>query len=126
MTRRTSILFVLVALSALMGVLVAGLAIPFAGALGMGTKAVSGSMKDFPIKVSAEPLAQRTRVLDSHNKLIATFYDQNRVYVPLEKIAPIMRQAILASEDARFYEHGALDVLREPLIRRRRAKRGAA
>jgi membrane peptidoglycan carboxypeptidase len=106
----TSQVFVLVALSALMGVLVAGLVIPFAGALGMGTKAVSTSMKDFPIKVSASPLAQRTRVLDSRGKLIATFYDQNRVYVPLEKIAPIMRQAILASEDARFYDHGALDV----------------
>jgi membrane peptidoglycan carboxypeptidase len=93
-----------------MGVLVAGLVIPFAGALGMGTKAVSRSMKDFPIKVTEEPLAQRTRVLDSRGKLIATFYDQNRVNVPLDKIAPVMRQAILAIEDARFYQHGALDV----------------
>ncbi|HEX2896345.1 MAG TPA: transglycosylase domain-containing protein [Marmoricola sp.] len=101
---------VLVALSAVMGVLVAGLVIPFAGALGFGGKAVSKSMKDFPIKVSAEPLAQRTRVLDSHGKVIATFYDQNRVYVPLDKIAPVMKKAILASEDARFYQHGALDV----------------
>jgi membrane peptidoglycan carboxypeptidase len=100
----------LVALSGLMGVLVAGLVIPFAGALGMGTKAVSRSMKDFPIKVTDQPLAQRTRVLDSRGKVIATFYDQNRVYVPLDKIAPVMRQAILAIEDARFYQHGALDV----------------
>jgi membrane peptidoglycan carboxypeptidase len=106
----TSQFGVLVALSALMGVLVAGLVIPFAGALGMGTKAVSKSMKNFPIEVANDPLPQRTRVLDTHGKLIATFYDQNRVYVPLEKIAPIMRQAILAIEDARFYDHGALDV----------------
>jgi membrane peptidoglycan carboxypeptidase len=106
----TSQVAVLVALSVLMGVLVAGLAIPFAGVLGFSSQAMSNSMKDFPIKVSAEPLAQRTRVLDSHGKLIAVFYDQNRVYVPLDKIAPIMQKAILASEDARFYEHGALDV----------------
>jgi membrane peptidoglycan carboxypeptidase len=106
----TSQFGVLVALSAVMGVLVAGLVIPFAGVLGMGTKAVSKSMKNFPIKVANDPLPQRTRVLDAHGKVIATFYDQNRVYVPLDKIAPIMRQALLAIEDARFYDHGALDV----------------
>jgi membrane peptidoglycan carboxypeptidase len=100
----------MVALSALMGVLVAGLVIPFAGALGMGTKAVSKSMKNFPIEISAEPLAQRSRVLDAQGNLIATFYDQNRVNVPLSDIAPVMRQAVVAIEDSRFYEHGALDV----------------
>jgi membrane peptidoglycan carboxypeptidase len=106
----TSQVSVLIALSAVMGVLVAGLAIPFAGVLGFGAKSVSKSMKDFPIKVSAEPLAQRTRVLDAHGKLVATFYDENRVYVPLDKIAPIMQKAVIAIEDSRFYQHGALDV----------------
>jgi membrane peptidoglycan carboxypeptidase len=106
----TSQVGVLVALSALMGVLVAGLAIPFAGALGIGTKAVSKSMKNFPIKISDDPLAERSRVLDAQGNVIATFYDQNRVNVPLSEVAPVMRQALLAIEDARFYEHGALDV----------------
>ena len=106
----TSQVGVLVALSALMGLLVAGLAIPFAGVAGMGAKAVSKSMKDFPIKISDQPLAERTRVLDAHGNLIATFFDQNRVNVPLSEVAPVMRQALLAIEDARFYEHGALDV----------------
>jgi membrane peptidoglycan carboxypeptidase len=106
----TSQVGVLIVLSALMGLLVAGLVIPFAGVLGMGTKAVSKSMKNFPIDVSAEPLAQRSRVLDAHGNVIATFYDQNRVNVPLSKIAPVMQQAIVAIEDARFYKHGALDV----------------
>ncbi|HEX7716161.1 MAG TPA: penicillin-binding protein, partial [Marmoricola sp.] len=106
----TSYVGVMVALSALMGVLVAGLVIPFAGALGVGTKAISKSMKNFPIKVSAEPLAQRSRVLDTNGNLIATFYDQNRVNVPLSEVAPVMQQAVIAIEDSRFYEHGALDV----------------
>jgi membrane peptidoglycan carboxypeptidase len=106
----TSQVGVLVALSAVMGVLVAGLAIPFAGALGMGSKAVSKSMKNFPIEISDEPLAERSRVLDAQGNVIATFYDQNRVNVPLTDVAPVMRQAVLAIEDARFYEHGALDL----------------
>ena len=106
----TSQLGVMIALAALMGVLVAGLAIPFAGALGMGSKAISKSMKDFPIEVSDQPLAQRSRVLDAQGNVIATFYDQNRVNVPLSEVAPVMQQAVIAIEDARFYEHGALDV----------------
>jgi membrane peptidoglycan carboxypeptidase len=101
---------VIVALSALMGVLVAGLAIPFAGALGIGTKALSKSVKNLPAELATEPLAQRTRVLDVHGRTIATFYDQNRVNVPLANVAPIMRKAIVAIEDARFYEHGAIDL----------------
>ena len=43
-------------------------------------------------------------------ELIATFYDENRVNVPLSRVAPIMRRAIIAIEDYRFYEHGALDL----------------
>src|SRR3954471_15087881 len=106
----TSQVGVLVALSALMGVLVAGLVIPFAGVLGIGTKAVSKSMKDFPIKIADQPLAERSRVLDAQGNLIATFFDENRVNVPLSEVAPVMQHALLAIEDARFYEHGALDV----------------
>ncbi|MGY2877132.1 membrane peptidoglycan carboxypeptidase [Marmoricola sp. URHA0025 HA25] len=106
----TSQVTVLVALSALMGVLVAGLAIPFAGVLGIGTKSVSKSMKNFPIKIADQPLAERSRVLDAQGNLIATFFDENRVNVPLSEVAPVMQHALLAIEDARFYEHGALDV----------------
>ncbi len=31
--------------------------------------------------------------------------------VPLDRIAPVMQQAILAAEDARFYDHNAVDIL---------------
>ena len=44
-----------------------------------------------------------------NGELLARFYDENRVPVPLNKIAPVMRQAQIAIEDHRFYEHGALD-----------------
>ncbi|RZI88462.1 MAG: glycosyl transferase, partial [Microbacterium sp.] len=106
----TSHLTVIVALSALMGLLVAGLAIPFAGALGVGAKSLSKSVKDLPEDLQAAPLAQRTRILDSEGRTIATFYDQNRVNVTLDKVAPVMREAMIAIEDYRFYEHGAIDL----------------
>ncbi len=36
--------------------------------------------------------------------------DQDRVVVPFAAIPPRVRQAVLAIEDARFYQHGALDL----------------
>ena len=44
-----------------------------------------------------------------NGKILAFFYDENRIPVKLKSISPIMRQAQIAIEDHRFYEHGALD-----------------
>ena len=101
---------VIVVVSVVLGVLVAGLVIPAIGALGYGTKATAQSMQNLPAELKATPLAQRTRVLDRHGNPIATFYDENRVNVSLDKVSPIMKRAIIAIEDYRFYEHGALDI----------------
>ncbi len=97
-------------MSAVLGVLTAGLAIPFVGAMGYGADATAKSMQSLPEELTAAPLAQRTRVLGRDGQVIATFYDENRVNVPLKRVAPIMQRAIIAIEDYRFYEHGALDI----------------
>lgn len=98
------------AVAAALGVLVAGLALPFAGVAGLSARSVARQIDNLPAELEAEPLPERTRVLDSEGKLLATFYDENRVNVSLDKVAPIMREAIIAIEDDRFYEHGALDI----------------
>ncbi|HET9501384.1 MAG TPA: transglycosylase domain-containing protein, partial [Marmoricola sp.] len=103
-------LAVIVAVSGVMGVLVAGMVIPFAGVLGVGGAALQKSMKDLPEELRTQPLPQRTRVLDRNGNLVATFYDQNRVTVKLSQVAPVMRNAIVAIEDSRFYDHGAIDL----------------
>jgi membrane peptidoglycan carboxypeptidase len=100
----------IIAISVAMGVLVAGFAIPFAALTGLATRSVAEGMDQLPARLTAEPLAQRTRILDSKGNLLATFYDENRVNVALDDVAPIMRKAILAIEDYRFYEHGAIDL----------------
>ena len=101
---------VMVAVSAVMGVLVAGLAIPFAGVAGLGARSVAEGMRNLPAELSAEPLSERTRVLAKDGSLLATFYDQNRVNVRLTDVAPVMQDAMVAIEDYRFYGHGALDL----------------
>ena len=93
-----------------MGVLVAGIAIPFAAVAGLGARTVADSMDNLPEELTAEPLAQRTRVLAADGSLLATWYDQNRVNVSLNKVSLVMRKAIVAIEDYRFYQHGALDL----------------
>lgn len=101
---------VMVAVSAVLGLLVAGLVIPFAAVAGLGARNVAESMDHLPADLSAEPLAERTRFLASDGSVVATFYDENRVNVGLEDVAPIMQKAIIAIEDYRFYDHGAMDL----------------
>ncbi|WP_312858313.1 transglycosylase domain-containing protein [Pseudonocardia pini] len=50
-----------------------------------------------------------TRVQDENGSTIASLYDQYRVPVASEQIAPSMKAAIVAIEDRRFYEHGGFD-----------------
>ncbi len=49
-----------------------------------------------------------THVFDRHGKLLARLFQEDRVWVPFEKISPWMVKAILAAEDSSFYEHGGV------------------
>lgn len=53
--------------------------------------------------------AETTRIYAADGSLIATLFQENRTWVPLKKIAPGVVQALLATEDSRFYEHGGVD-----------------
>lgn len=103
-----ALMFVVVSVFA--GVLVAGLFIPFAGMAGAATKAVASGMEHIPAELETPPQSERSRVLLSNGEELALFYEENRVYVPLSDIAPVMQQAQIAIEDHRYYQHGALDV----------------
>jgi membrane peptidoglycan carboxypeptidase len=105
-TRR---LLLLVGISGLAGILVAGLALPVAAGLGLTAQRGAEAFSDLPGELDAAPLAERSRVVDAEGRTLATFFEENRTYVPLEKIAPVMQQATLAIEDHRFYDHGPID-----------------
>ena len=94
----------------IMGVVVAGLVIPFAAVLGLGAQNVSETMEELPQELEVEPLAQRTQVVDADGNVIATIFDQDRVNVQLSQVSRTMVKAIVAIEDYRFYEHGAIDL----------------
>ena len=108
--RVASHLAVMAAVAVVMGVLVACLAIPFAGLVGVAAKDVSKGMVNLPESLEAKDLSQKTRIYDVNGNLIASLYDQNRINVPLSSISRPMVKAIVAIEDYRFYDHGALDI----------------
>jgi membrane peptidoglycan carboxypeptidase len=102
-------LVMFVVVSILAGVLVAGLFIPFAGMAGVTSNAAAAELKSLPAELATPAPATRSKVLMGNGKTLAYFYDENRIPVKLKNIAPIMRQAQIAIEDHRYYEHGALD-----------------
>lgn len=97
------------AISVLCGLLVAGLLLPFAAMFGQGVKAGANSLESLPAQLDIGQQSERSKVLMADGETLAEFYSENRVYVTLKNIAPVMRTAQVAIEDSRFYEHGAID-----------------
>jgi len=57
--------------------------------------------------------AQTGRMYDSQGELLTRIRgSENRVVIPLEQIPVHVRQAFLAAEDLRFYDHGGVDIVR--------------
>ncbi|MDN7906474.1 PBP1A family penicillin-binding protein [Burkholderia diffusa] len=50
------------------------------------------------------------RIFSRDGELLAEYGVERRKFVPLERIPPLMRHALLAAEDAKFYQHGAIDI----------------
>jgi len=99
-----------VGVCALSGVMVAAIALPVVGTGAISANHLAHDFQALPSDLSTRPPAQASVILASDGTRIGTFYDENRVDVPLDHIAPIMKQAILAIEDYRFYQHGGIDM----------------
>ncbi|MEU5419908.1 transglycosylase domain-containing protein [Streptomyces sp. NPDC001407] len=96
--------------SVLSGAVLAGLALPAVGAFGLAAKGSVEGFDEIPASLKTPPLSQRTTILDAQGGEIAKVYSRDRTVVPLNDISPYMQKAIVAIEDARFYEHGAVDL----------------
>lgn len=105
-----SVITSMIKLSVAAGVLVAGVLIPPTAFVALTTTTVAREIEAFPMALQEAPIPERTRVLDADGRTLAYFYEQNRQSVPLDEVAEVMHDSILAIEDQRFYEHGALDV----------------
>jgi penicillin-binding protein 1A len=50
------------------------------------------------------------RVFSADGILLAEYGEERRNFTPLAQIPKVMQQAVLASEDSRFYEHSGVDI----------------
>ncbi len=96
--------------SVLGGVLTAGLFVPAAGLTAELARTSATMVEQLPQDLETPPQAEGSTVLMKDGTVLTNFYDENRVYVPLDEIAQVMQDAQLAIEDSRFYEHGAMDL----------------
>ncbi|MEO3870640.1 transglycosylase domain-containing protein [Nonomuraea sp. B12E4] len=92
------------------GVVLAALALPAVGGSGAAVLAGTDMLNLRPAALVEPPLPEKTTVYDAEGHQIAQFYAQDRKVVPLARIADVMKTAIVAIEDDRFYEHGAIDI----------------
>ncbi|GAA2120582.1 penicillin-binding protein [Actinomadura alba] len=99
----------LVGAAVVAGVLVAFIALPVVGSTGVSARNASDSFQNMPSDLKTTPPPEKTVLYDTAGKPIATFFDKYRESVRLDQVNPIMKRAIVAIEDSRFYEHGALD-----------------
>ena len=105
-----SLLGAFLASALVLGLLAAGLVMPAVGATGALARSGVDVFNELPSEFTTDPLAQTSRILAADGTVIATPQEQNRTVVPLNKIAPIMREAQVAIEDHRFYDHGGIDI----------------
>jgi membrane peptidoglycan carboxypeptidase len=72
-----------------------------------------GIFQSLPQYISIGQLQQRntlTGLEGGHQKVFATIYSQNRVNLKWDQVSPYLKNAAVAGEDKRFYEHGGVDL----------------
>ncbi len=93
------------------GLVVALVLAPFGLAMGTAAKAGSDRWLSVPNNLMELPAGQTSYVYGSDNKTLLTmFYEEHRRYVPLSEMPQHLRQAAIAAEDSRFFQHNGVDV----------------
>jgi membrane peptidoglycan carboxypeptidase len=93
------------------GVAVSAVVFPLVAAGGLGLKAGSDIVNELPTELPEIPPAQTTYVYANDGEtLLTAFYEEHRRYTPITEVSPFLQQAIVASEDARFYQHNGVDM----------------
>ncbi|GAB2741580.1 transglycosylase domain-containing protein [Sinomonas soli] len=119
--------FVLV--SAVCGALVAGIFMPVAAAAWGTTNGTVQFFDNLPSELTVTPPARVTSIVAADGSPIASLFSENRTPVGLDAMSPDIRNAIVAIEDYRFYDHGGVDttgILRAAIANLRGDRQGAS
>ncbi|MGX5697455.1 transglycosylase domain-containing protein [Agromyces soli] len=104
----------LVGLSALAGVLVTAAVTPALAVTGMAANNSISLFENLPGYLEVQPLTQKSDIYatnpDGSAVHLATFFDDNREEVAWDQMSQFLKDAAVAGEDPRFYEHGGVDI----------------
>src|SRR3954469_10758305 len=107
---RTRLLAKLATTIVVAGALLAGLMLPWIGGSGPVARDFAALLDALPVSLTNQTPAGNGRVLAADGSVITNLYTNNRTSVTSDKIAPIMKRALVDIEDSRFYIHNGLDV----------------
>jgi len=116
---KTGIVGRLIAVSAVGGMIAAAMALPVVATTGVVLRDQANKAAA-PTSATFGTLPQRSEILDNSGHLLAYVYSVNggktasasgidRQPVTFDQIAPVMRKAVVAIEDNRYWSEGALD-----------------
>jgi membrane peptidoglycan carboxypeptidase len=101
----------LIGLLVILGVLAAGFLLPYIGGVGLAAKAGADKFLNTQCSLTEEPVQQRTTMYASDGKtVIATLFDQNRQVIPIQQVPKSVTDALISTEDRRFYSHHGVDL----------------
>jgi membrane peptidoglycan carboxypeptidase len=104
----------LIAASAAAATLVVVGITPAIATVGIAASGTIGMFENLPGYLQIGELSEKSNIYatrsDGTPVLLASFYDQNRVEVGWDGISQYVKDAAVAGEDPRFYEHGGIDL----------------
>ncbi|MFC9561457.1 transglycosylase domain-containing protein [Agromyces sp. NPDC056965] len=104
----------LIAASVGVAMLVVAGVTPAIATVGIAASGSIGMFENLPGYLEIDELSEKSNIYatgpDGAPLLLASFYDQNRVEVGWDAINQYVKDAAIAGEDPRFYDHGGVDL----------------
>jgi penicillin-binding protein 1A len=76
----------------------------------LGAATVYGATLPRNMRQKLENLQTASAVYDRHNQLIGNLYYYRRIWIDFNRIPKTLRNAVVAIEDSRFYQHNGIDL----------------
>jgi membrane peptidoglycan carboxypeptidase len=93
------------------GILAAGFMLPYVGGLGLVARHEASRFLNTTCDLTETQPPQKTNIYARDGKtLIATIFSQDRVPVTLQQVPKYLQQALVSTEDRRFYSHHGVDM----------------
>ena len=92
------------------GLLAAGLVLPAVATTSAVTDTTVTIFDELPDELTQIPLSEKSTILAADGTVLATFYIENRIVVPISEISIDMIHAVIDIEDKRFFDHGGVDL----------------